>query len=515
MFWIDDLVKNFKGYKGEIIVDDMATPSGTPHVGTLRGAIIHDVAAKALKKSGLKAKYTFFSNDYDPMDGLPSYLDAKKYKKHMGEPFFKIPAPNGKGNLGDYFIEELFTMMKELGCEFQPLKDSDGYQSGQYDEVIKIALDNAEKIRKIYKKVSGSEKPKDWIPFQPICEKCGKIGTTRAYAWDGKEVSYKCEENMVDWAQGCGHKGKVSPFGGTGKLPWKVEWPAKFAALGIRVEGEGKDHSSAGGSRDLANALCKEIFNVEPPYDLPYEHIIFKGRKMSKSKGVGISAREVCEVLPPEIIRFVMIRNINKVIDLDLDGMAVANIYSDYDRSHQAYIKKIDFPNLAKIYELSQIKEKFNNGYKMRFTKVAYAVQIPNVDIYKMAEEEKGSKLDNLEKEELEERIKYAKIWIDKFAPETFKFTIKEQMPKVELSESQKTALGSLLKKIGSADKWNGEALQHIIFKVKEETKLAPKEIFSAIYLIFIGRDSGPQAGFLLSSLDRKFVQNRIKEALS
>lgn len=512
MNWIEELINNFKGSKKEIWVDDMATPSGKPHVGTFRGAVIHDVAAKALKKEGHKVRYTFFSNDFDPMDGLPSYLDKEIYVEHMGKPFFMIPAPTGKGTLGEYFISELYEMMNGLGCDFTPMKDSTEYKSGAYDKIIKKALDNSVEIRKYYKEVAGSEKPSDWIPFQPICKECGKIGTTRAYNWDGQEVSYVCEKNMVDWAQGCGYEGKVSPFGGTGKLPWKVEWPAKFAALGIDVEGEGKDHSSAGGSRDLANVLCKKVFEVEPPYDLPYEHIIFKGKKMSKSKGVGISAEEVYNSLPPELIRFIMIRNINRVIDLDLDGMVISNLYDEYDRSHKAFVKEIDFPDLAKVYELSQTSSSFNNGYKMKFTKVAHLIQIPNVDIIKTAEEEKGSKLDELELTELKLRAKYAQIWLDKFAPDSFKFDVKKKMPSIKLTENQKKVIKALFEKFITRDNWTGEELQKEIFSLKDELGVEPKEIFSAIYSIFLGKDSGPQAGFLLASLDYDFVKERLSE---
>lgn len=510
MSWINDLNENMAKKKGEIWVDDMATPSGIPHVGTMRGAVIHDVAAKALKKAGHSVKYTFFSNDFDPMDGMPSYLDENVYGEHMGKPFFMIPAPDGEGTLGEYFSKELYEMMRGLGCEFIPMRDSEEYQSGRYDDVIKKVLDNAETIRKIYKNIAGSDKGSDWIPFTPICEKCGKIGTTRAYAWDGEKVSYKCEENMVDWAQGCGYEGKVSPYGGTGKLPWKVEWPAKFAALGIDVEGEGKDHSSAGGSRDLANAICKEVFQIEPPYDLPYEFIIFKGRKMSKSKGVGISAKEVYESLPPELIRFILTRNINRVVDLDLDGMVIASLYDEYDRAHKAHLGEIEFPDLAEVYELSQVKTGFNDGYKMKFTKVAHSIQIPNLDINKVAEEEKGAKLNNLELEELEERIKYAKIWLEKFAPDNFKFQILSEIPDIKLDENQKRIVDALKSKFEQREVWSGEELQAEIFALKDELSVPPKDIFGAIYLIFIGKDSGPQAGFLLASLDHDFVLKRL-----
>jgi len=42
---------------------------------------------------------------------------------------------------------------------------------------------------------------------------------------------------------------------------------------------------------------------------------------------------------------------------------------------------------------------------------------------------------------------------------------------------------------------------------------LTPREAFSAIYLAFLGKDSGPQAGWFLAALDREFVLRRLEEA--
>lgn len=514
MFWADKIAEDLKDRKDLLWVDDMFTPSGKAHVGSLRGAIIHDVIAKVLKNTGHKVKYTFFSNDFDPMDGLPVYLDKKKYLPHMGEPMFMIPAPKGKGSFADYYGNELIKILESLDCAFDYVKDSVEYKKSTYDKVIKVALDNAEKIRKIYKSVSGSEKPKDWYPFQPICEKCGKTGTTRVYDWDGKVVSYICEESMVKWAKGCGYKGKIAPFGGTGKLTWKVEWPAKWAALGINVEGEGKDHASAGGSRDLANHLCREVFNIEPPYDFPYEHIIFGGKKMSASKGIGISAEDTLNSLMPEIIRFIMIRNPNRALELDLAGMTIPSFVDEYDRAAKTYQGKIDFPDLARTFELSQVNKNFNKGYRMKFTKVAYAIQMPNCNIKKIAEEEKSAKLVKEELADLDSRVKFAARWLQKFAPEDFKFEVQKTMPKISLNKAQKEAIKELIKVFQSKKEWKGEELRSEIYKIKEKLDAQPKEVFEAIYQIFLGKDSGPQAGWLLASLDPQFVLERLTEAI-
>ena len=82
------------------------------------------------------------------------------------------------------------------------------------------------------------------LPIIYVCEKCGKIGTTFAYAWDPEKevVKYRCSPDLVDWARGCGHEGEISPYDGNGKLPWKVEWAAKWPAIGVAYETAGKDY---------------------------------------------------------------------------------------------------------------------------------------------------------------------------------------------------------------------------------------------------------------------------------
>jgi len=39
------------------------------------------------------------------------------------------------------------------------------------------------------------------------------------------------------------------------------------------------------------------------------------------------------------------------------------------------------------------------------------------------------------------------------------------------------------------------------------------RQSFAAIYVAFLGRESGPRAGWLLASLDKDFVVRRLTEA--
>ncbi|MFH1863550.1 MAG: lysine--tRNA ligase, partial [bacterium] len=288
MYWADkiasEIIKSGK-YK-PYWVDDMKTPSGYSHIGSLMGPVIHSCIYRVLKEAGINVNFTFVINDFDHADSLSPELKGK-YGKYLGMSLKMIPSPDPKyKNLADLFKADFISSIQNLGVEARILSSWEMYHQGKFDEAIKLALDNSEKIQDIYQKVSGSAKKKaGWLPFQVICEKCQKLGTTKVYTWDGKEVSYKCEPNLVTWAEGCGHEGKISPFGGKGKLPWKVDWAAHWKVIGVTIEGAGKDHASAGGSYDIAMTICKEVFGYSQPYKLPYEFILIGGKKMSSSKG--------------------------------------------------------------------------------------------------------------------------------------------------------------------------------------------------------------------------------------
>src|SRR5258708_715614 len=245
MYWADKLAKEIilSGKYEPYWVDDMKTPSGFAHVGSLRGPLIHSLLFRAIRDLKVKVKFTFVFNDFDPADELPLEF-REELSTYLGRPLKLVPFKKGKfNNLGDFLADDLKSTMRDLGVEAEFLSSFDMYKAGKFDEVIKVALDSAEKIQDIYQKISGSrKKEKGWLPFQPICENCGKLGTTRVYGWDGKKVSYKCEPDMVKWAKGCEYEGKISPFGGTGKLPWKVDWPPHWEVIGVTIEGAGKIH---------------------------------------------------------------------------------------------------------------------------------------------------------------------------------------------------------------------------------------------------------------------------------
>jgi lysyl-tRNA synthetase class 1 len=524
MFWGDRLIEQIKKeYKEKItsgkplVIRDEKTMSGRVHVGSLRGVAIHGIISEILTEQKIPNKYFFEINDFDPMDGLPVYLDKEKFLPYMGMPLCNVPSPDGKAkSYAEYFAEEFIGVIEKIGFHPEYYRSSDMYKQGKYNEVIKIAIENADKIREIYEKVSGSKKEKDWLPIQIICEKCGRIGTTQPISFDGERVEYICQENMVEWAKGCGYHGKNSPFDGRAKLPWKVEWAAKFRIFGVDIEGAGKDHSTRGGSREIADAISREVFDYTPPFNIKYEFFQIGGRKMSSSKGAGASSREITDLLPPEIVRLLLLgKEYKKIIDFIPDGDTIPVLYDTYDKMAESYFsqEENDYERIFSLVNFSE--DKLKKRFLPRFSQVAFLVQMPHMDNLEAVEQMKEGKLITEDKEEFEYRAGYAKKWLEKYAPENYKYELQEkEIPELakNFSEEQKKALNLVLEYIKSQEKLDGQALHTRLHEIKNEANIAPKDLFSAIYLSFLGKDSGPKAGWFLSVLDRKFLEKRLEE---
>lgn len=493
MYWADKVASEIikSGKHKPYHIDDMFTPSGFAHVGSLRGPLVHDLIYKALKTQNIEVEFTFVFNDFDPIDGLSPEL-TEKFSQHLGVPLRKAPSPEpGFESFGEYFADDFKKVLATLDVKPRFLSSWDLYREGKFNDVIRVALDNAEKIQDIYQKVSGSKKrEQEWLPFQVICENCGRIGTTKVYEWDGKTVKYRCEPELVKWAKGCGHTGEISPFDGNGKLPWKVDWPAHWVVLGVTIEGEGKDHASAGGSRDIANSLCEEVFKYTLPFDLPYEFFLIGGKKMASSKGLGLKAREFVELLPSEVGRFLFERtDYRSAIEFNpVRTWAIPDLFDEYDRSQ----KDIFLP---------------------RFRDVANYVQLPDVEIQKKFEEIKGSSLTDEEKEILKKRAEYAQKWLEGYAPEDAKFEMAEFLPESakNLNDKQKDFLDKVAGLVEKTS--NPDDLQVNLYNLASEVGISTKDAFSAIYLVFLGKEHGPRAAWFLLQYPKEKVVKRIEEA--
>lgn len=534
MVWVDRIVGDIKERFAEkiarrerLVIRDEKTLSGRVHVGSLRGIAIHGMLAQVLNEQNIANVFRFEFNDTDPMDEIPRTIERTTYEQHMGKPLHAVPALPGSDapNYPLQFGNELQWVVKRLGfpLEFYTLKPE--YDAGKFNDIIETALDHAAEIRAIYKEVSGSVKPDDWYPLQVVCERCGKVGTTQVMVWNPgtKTVTYECRKDLVTWARGCGHRGEISPFDGRAKLPWKIEWPAKWKVFGVDIEGAGKDHSAAGGSRDIGRRVSEEIFGYPEPFNIPYEFFNLGGKKMSASKGIGASAKEISDLLPPTLLRLLMIRKLpNQPIDFDPEGTTIPTLFDEYDRLADHSFKRHPNPDpdYARTFELCQLDfpKKPADLWHMRFSTLAFIIQMPHLTVEKEAEALKGSSLTENETKDLEERVFYVRQWIGKYAPDEYKFTMvqgpNDHFVTHPLSEKQIHALRELRDALEKTS-WMGNEIHQSIHTIKEKRALPPKELFTPLYRMFLNRDNGPQIGWFLSTIPQKQVLSQIGVHLS
>jgi len=508
MKWLKEIEKHLVKRKkdGIIVINDSKTPSGKIHVGSLRGVVIHDAIFRYLENQGHKVKFTYGIDDYDPMDGLPH--DAPEWmKQHMGKPICNIPAPEGSdaSDLANHYIADFLNIFKELGVEVELYRLRDIYRSGRFNDAIDTILSHADQVRAIYLEVSNSEKPSDWYPFQVICENCGKLGTTMVSDYSDKLVTYECKKNMVSWAEGCGHKGRISPFDGNGKLPWKLEWVAKWHEFGIDIEGAGMDHCTKGGSRDVANACFRTIFKKQPPINVPYGFFLINGSKMSSSKGLGFSARDMANFLPPEVLRYLMINNqVKRPVEFSVDSNKMLKLFNEYDRLLEN--------NKKEVLNLTEVNRDVEAYKGTNFQMLTTFVQIPNLDIKKEIEGRFGRALSTIEQASLKERIASANYWLDNYATDEDRFELQTNTPEAmeSLSETQKQFLVELGTFLTINDKNREEqTIKDNIYEVARKTPISASDAFQAIYKSLLNKEYGPKVWTLLSAISADLITSR------
>jgi lysyl-tRNA synthetase class 1 len=119
----------------------------------------------------------------------------------------------------------------------------------------------------------------------------------------------------------------------------------------------------------------------------------------------------------------------------------------------------------------------------------------------------------SLQADTIRRELQFIDAWLDNWAPEEMKFSLRKDVDPREYSEQEKMFFGMLAAKIeGAPEDADGGWFHDAIYGCKDESGLSPKEMFSALYRLLIGKTSGPRAGWFLSILPRDWLLIRLKE---
>jgi lysyl-tRNA synthetase class 1 len=513
MHWADVIAEEVAGKCGRPLIATGISPTGYIHVGSLREAITAEAVRSALESRGSDVRLIYLIDSFDPLRKRYPFLDAS-FDDHIKRPICRIPCPCGSHETyADHFIMPFLDAIGAIGVKCEIIWTHELYEQGRFAEMIDAAFTKRDKVIEILKEVSQREKMEDYSPYNPLCPKCGKfVKQPDLDSYKFPYVGYRCDT--------CGHEGRADIRKGDGKLPWRLEWPAKWKLFGVSAEPFGKDHAAAGGSYDTGERIVKEIYGGEAPYPIPYEFVQLKGKgQMHKSTGSSVTGIDAISMTPPEVLTYTFLRvNPERHIDYDSE-IGILDMADEYDRMETLHFEggaTEAEENAVRAYVLSKhnkmpAKMPIHIPYRHLVNVVQMADDLDGVlDILKRNGDFDGASAADMER--LRQRVGCVRFWLNGFAPEVVKFSVSKTMPAVRLSDDEVAYMRSLLPPL-SASEWTAENIHNIVSEAGKGSKVGTKGGFQALYKILINRTSGPRLGHFLATMEKDFVIRRIHEA--
>ena len=516
--WADitaDRIIKQRGDKDEYVLASGITPSGVVHFGNFREVITTELVARALRDRGKKVRFIFSWDDYDTFRKVPANLPNKEeLEKYMFRPIVDTPDPYGKEESYAALHEVNFeAQLKKVGVDLEPVYQAKKYRAGDYKEQIKLALKKRKEIRDILNEYRKTPYGDEYYPVSVYCEKYLTDETT-VIDFDGENtITYKHNKHDYEAKINLDETSLV-------KLPWRIDWPMRWAYEKVDFEPGGKDHSSQGGSYTTAKDIVK-IFDWQAPVYLQYDFVSIKGLggKMSSSKGNLITVDDILKVYEPEMVRWIFASyksNVDFAISFDLD---VLKTYEDFDRQErlaygvdQGNEKKT---NMAKrVLELSQLSEQPTKcPIQPSFRHLCNILQINDMDIVAAKKEYASQILDERDERRFNERSERAIYWIENHAPDEFKFRINKDKVQTPISDDVRNYLNELVSFLKSNfdNLKDDKELHEKMYEIMHAHELKPVDIFGPIYQLLISREKGPKlAGFI-----RTIGKDRVIKLLS
>lgn len=522
MHWADVAAQALAHKSDTHVVSTGITPSGEFHIGHLREILTGDMIARAAKDAGLTVDFVFIIDSADPLRKVYDFL-GPEYEQFVGNQLGAIPAPKEDGNpdwerfqnegwtYANHFLEPFLKALEEIGVRPRLIDNLESYRNGCFAELSKTACDRADDIREAIERISGRELPDGWFPWSPLNSR-GGLDKVRVTGY---------EYPLVHWEDEYGATGSSDITKGEGKLPWRIDWPAKWGWIGVTCEAFGKDHGAAGGSYSTGREIV-QILGHEPPHPLVYEWISLKGQgAMSSSAGNTIGPIEALRLVPPEILRLLVAKSKpNKAIEFDT-GMGLVTLADEFER-----LAARDFQQELANEELSRRQkvqvEDAAGAMKMATVVSGQEVQATAVTFRHLALLAQTKKSDSdvwmslqasgALKEitpQLQDRLNRMRYWIQSsHFPNEMRIKILTEPNTTileALDEVERRIMKSLVVALNACE-WNATAIGASIPQSAKDLDESPRSAFKVAYAALMGTEKGPRLAPILAEMDREEI---------
>ncbi len=514
MHWADHTAKRLSERGVPQVSCSGITPSGVFHIGHLREILSAEMIHRACLDAGLESRYVFIVDSMDPLRRVYDFL-SPEYEHYIGHPLAYVPAPGPNGEPGDgsvsyaeHFLAPFLGALEQIGVNPEVMMNHETYESGGFADSIDSVITNKEDIRGIIEDISGRELVEGWFPYNPRDSKGSLDGVTVT----GYERPY------VHWVDSHGVEGKSDIRKEDGKLPWRIDWAARWIIHGITCEPAGKDHGAAGGSYDTGIPICK-LLGGEPPDKITYEWIQLKGMgPMSSSTGLTIGPMEALGLVPPEILRYVIARSkINRHIEFDT-GSSLFQTADEYERlvanppveqEEMSKRQKVAVRTQTSAIRLSQVERGADPSYSVggvTFSHLSMLAHIKSSDEDVWSSLRRSGHIQDEPSSALEMRLARMRSWIGgPHFPEDGRVTIRTEVSeevRSTMGEESVAFLASLASGITECE-WSEGGIGACIRETADAVGIGRRAGYIAIYQAILGRHHGPRVSSIIAEMER------------
>ncbi len=481
-------------------------PSGMPHLGTMAEVLRPSFVRKAFDRVAAErpTRLIVFIDDMDGLRKVPENIPNRESTGfHLGEPVSRIPDPFGDCHptFSEHMLSLLGKFLAPVEIEYELIKSTEMYGSGQFDEALKLILSRHRQIIEIIAPTLREENRAGWSPIMPVCPQCGQVNSTlvTAYHPDRATVEFFCERKFGG-AHPCGFKGEQSVLGGKAKVGWKVDWALRWYALKVDYELYGKDLID---SAHLSAQILK-VLGGKPPLGFPFEMFLDEeGHKVSKSVGRGVTVDQWTRYAPIEVLKYFLLLNPRRARKLFLE--AIPQYVDDYLDALRAFVASPESDRRNHPIDLviqSTTPRRFDSeltfGMIMNLVSALGTSDRELIWNYLTGYDPKiarDSETERMGKTLMECALN---VYADFVEPTKRRYT-----PEA----NERDQLRALVDFLEANQLATAEEIEKKIYDLGRENYDKPGKIFSLLYRVLLGQDRGPRLGaFIKLATPRRMI---------
>ncbi len=488
--------------KGYVLFETGYGPSGLPHIGTFGEVARTSMVRHAFGQlSDIPTRLFAFSDDMDGLRKVPDNLpNPEMIRENLGKPLTAIPDPfETHESFGHHMNARLRAFLDQFGFDYEFKSATELYHNGSFDPTLRLMLEHYDAIMAIILPTLGDERQQTYSPFLPVCPRTGMVLQVPILERDTASGTILYQDPETE------EKIETPVTGGRCKMQWKADWAMRWVALGVDYEMYGKDLTP---SVVLSSKIARAI-GGDAPEGFPYELFLDEqGKKISKSKGNGLTIDEWLRYAPQESLQLYMFQSPRKAKRLYFD--VIPRAVDDYLTFLQKYPEQDTEKQLANpayhIHHGSPPEAESPLSFSLLLN-LASACNPENAEVLwgfisryvPDASAETTPLLDHLAQ----------------FAVRYYHDFIKPQKQYRAPTEAEAKAMRDLAEALATQpDTASAEELQQLVYDTGNAHELNIKQWFKALYEVLLGASQGPRMGSFIALYGVRETEVLIDKAL-